>query len=298
MLPLDKRAALERIAGLSVRWCPFAVQRPGPVWKAGYPSLFLPGVPKLGEVKHSAEGGWAGAHSVLDGTARSSWQFTIGEYIEQHYPVDAYCWHGGDLDDDGGVRANIQLVGVEHLGMRPTPIDDTQVALSAKLSRWLMETNGYTLAVRGLGAGAWSLYEHNEVSDVPTACPSGRIRWPELMAQIGGGDMFVRFNRTSAHFAQQLTYQPGEHFMRLATDLEGLPTSAKVVELDVRIDQASKGELIMRDGDGNYADVIDRYVPRGVVKVIPDNTAERRVKFTVAKGSVRITLVGCVGYWL
>src|SRR3989304_5663863 len=90
--------------------CPFAVQRPGPGWKTGY-SWLPPTTRKRGEVKHSAEGWWPGIYSRLDGPDRASWHFTVAhDRLEQHYPVGALCWHAGDVDDDGGVAANAELV--------------------------------------------------------------------------------------------------------------------------------------------------------------------------------------------
>lgn len=169
-----------------MEWCPFAEIQLGPARKSGY-SAFLPGA-KRGEVKHSAEGGWVGLYSVLfDLDRRSSWHFTIGEHIEQHYPVSAHTWHAGDIGDDQGVRANIELVGIEHLGVAGTPLTERQTYLTTKLTRWLMETQGYSQATRwtqNAPGGVWLLTEHNQVSDDPTSCPSGRIPWAYILNQL------------------------------------------------------------------------------------------------------------------
>src|SRR3990167_3711596 len=108
---------------------PFAVWRPGPLAKVGYPGIGYRG-PKRGAVCHSAEGtSWDVMHDLIDSLARrASWQLTIGyDHIEQHYEYDYHCWHGGHTDDDGSVRANIDLVGIEGLGVAGGPLTPYQV---------------------------------------------------------------------------------------------------------------------------------------------------------------------------
>ena len=164
---------------MTTDFCPFAVQRPAPAWKQGY--SWLPAATrKRGEVKHSAEGYWPGIYSRLDGSDRASWHFTVGyDRLEQHYPVSALCWHGGDVGDDGGVSANAELVGVEHLGLAGQALTETQLELTVALSRWLHETQGWPGYERGR---EW--FEHREVSDSPTSCPSGRIPWAKLKEML------------------------------------------------------------------------------------------------------------------
>lgn len=172
------------------QWCPFAVRRPGHPDKVGY-SFAGELNPKRGAVDHSAEGFWHGIHLALDDpNRRASWQFTVGyDRIEQHYPLLANCWHGGDVDDDGGVSANIDLVGKEHLGVAGTPLTPSQVELSTKLDIWIMEQLGRSVWQRFDGwdpddGKTFLATEHNEVSDAPTACPSGRIPWDEKRRRI------------------------------------------------------------------------------------------------------------------
>ena len=167
---------------------PGAIWRPGPLWKVGYSFAGESG-PKRGDVKHSAEGWWAGIHSVLDGPAASSWQFTVGfDRVEQHYPSRAHCYHAGDTDDDGGVAANLDLVGIEHLG-KGTPLTPYQIEETAKLTYWLAEQEGRDIFERFDGwtpdeAGVWVLAEHKEVSNTWTACPSDRIPWPAVFREL------------------------------------------------------------------------------------------------------------------
>src|SRR3990167_4346589 len=168
-----------------ILWSPSADRRPGPAWKAGYAGGGIT-APKIGEVKHSAEGYWPGIYARLDGPDRASWHFTVGyDRIEQHYPLEWNCWHAGDVDPDGGVRANIDLVGVEHLGVAGQPLTPYQLDATTRITRWMMDACGYARATRASPAGGWLLREHNEVSDEGTSCPSGRIPWAEIMARIG-----------------------------------------------------------------------------------------------------------------
>lgn len=197
--------------------CPFAIWRPGPLEKIGYEALGLGWRgPKRGDVKHSAEGEWAGIYSVLDDlNRRASWQFTVGyDWIEQHYDWDVHCWHAGDVDDDGGVRANIDFVGIEHLGLAGTPLTPSQIAMTTRLTVWLANQNGRTRFARYPApnvSGWWLLAEHNQVSDVPTACPSGRVNWVQVMEILEDDvtqeevDRLKALNRTAAFFAQMAT---------------------------------------------------------------------------------------------
>lgn len=180
--------------------CPFAIWRPGAQGtdaKVGYPGG-VQGVPrehwmaapKRGEVKHDSVGPLDATLGVLDTHPINSWQFTVDDTgIYQHYPVDANCWHGNDTDPDDDVRANIDLVGVEHPreagGMALTTM---QLAYTTQLTAWLMETRGRGHATRGKSmtrhGAEWLLAEHNEVGNTPTACPSGRIPWDAIMTAI------------------------------------------------------------------------------------------------------------------
>lgn len=178
-----------------IKWAPFAVRRDGPSWKVGYSHVGEEG-PKSGDVKHSSEGGWGGAHSVLFGPVPLSWQFTVGyDRVEQHYPFTAYCWHAGDVDDDGGVSANLDLVGVEHLGKVGEPLTPYQVEMTVMISRFCAEqseTSGFARYSTQEGLqmleGVWMLVEHNEVSNWPTACPSDRVLWTPILQQLREGD--------------------------------------------------------------------------------------------------------------
>lgn len=174
-------------------WAPFATRRNGPAWKVGYSCAGETG-PKRGDVKHSAEGGWGGIHSVLSGSRQASWHFTVGyDRVEQHYPISAHCWHAGDTDNDGGVAANIDLVGIEHLGVAGEPLTPYQVKMTVEISRFCAKQSGRSRYERFDGwspdeRGLWLLVEHNEVSNQPTDCPSGRVPWASILQQLEEGE--------------------------------------------------------------------------------------------------------------
>ena len=157
-------------------WLDFCMRRDGPTQKIGY--AIGKTSPKRGEIKHSAEGGLAGIFSVLDNLANdASWQFTIAyDKIYQHYPVEANCWHGNDTDDDQNVRANIDLVGIEHLGKAGEPLTPYQIDATVALTVALAKLTGRT-PMRFPQQSGWTMAEHNELGNTPTACPSGRIPW-------------------------------------------------------------------------------------------------------------------------
>ena len=129
--------------------------------------------------------------SVLNGATDVSWHYSVMQNgrVLAHYPLLANCWHAGDSDPDGGVRANIDLVGVEHEGGGPgdesEPLTKEQLDSTIKLTRWMAEQFGRREFVRYPAQSEgnyWFLVEHNQVS--PTACPSGRIPWTKIQQRL------------------------------------------------------------------------------------------------------------------
>jgi N-acetyl-anhydromuramyl-L-alanine amidase AmpD len=178
---------------MTTLWMPEAVRFSGSDSKIGYD--FGSHGPKRGDVKHSAEGdNWSVMHALLTGPARKSWHFTIGyDRIEQHYPIDANCWHAGDADDDGAVNANRDLIGIEHLGVAGTPLTEWQIEATVRVTQFCADQWGFAKFGRYPVAGAiaqhiWTLAEHTELSDTYTACPSGRIPWDRIMTELEGDD--------------------------------------------------------------------------------------------------------------
>lgn len=168
-------------------WAPFATRRPGPRNKGGYSFAGFT-APKRGSVDHSAEGYSRDViHDILDGPRRACWHFTIGYgWVEQHYPLDWNCWHAGDADDDNGVVANVELIGKEHMGMVGDRLSAYQLDMSVRIDQWAADQMGTEGFARWPDQSfpVWTLCEHNEVSDTPTSCPSGRIPWNAKLALL------------------------------------------------------------------------------------------------------------------
>ena len=154
-------------------WYPDASRVLGPASKR------LPGAnPAAGVVCHSAEGYRAGLHAVLRETsgakARTAWHFSVMQdgSVEQHYPITAVLGHcadwGGDAD---GVDGNGTLVGIEHEGVAGEPLTEAQRESSVALVGWIARERGWIPERRK------TLWEHREISDTGTACPSDRIPW-------------------------------------------------------------------------------------------------------------------------
>jgi hypothetical protein len=162
-------------------WCPFATRHDGPAVKTS-------GVRAgKGAVLHSAEGPLAASFRILALTSgarpadwQKSWHFTVAQdgRLFQHYPLDVVTWHAGP-------KANPLYVGVEHEGVAGQPVAGPQLEASARLLRWISDVEGWGRFVRYPADGlAANLFEHNQF--MATACPSGRIPWPALLALLQG----------------------------------------------------------------------------------------------------------------
>lgn len=181
-------------------WMPGAIKVPGNPDKIGYQRLGFGAIgPKRGDVKHSAEG-WGAYLKFLVQTrlAIKSWHFTVltDGTKWQHYPINAHCWHAGDTDDDDDVRANIELVGIEHEGLAGTPLNAEQTQATTEITEFCADyferANAYARFPVQPSDG-WTLVEHTEVSNTFTACPSGRIPWDDILELLKVEDeMFAR----------------------------------------------------------------------------------------------------------
>ena len=165
--------------------CPFATWLPGPVWKVGY-TVFGRTSQKTGVVDHSAEGPLNATLAVLNGPRTASWQFTNDDDLYQHYDIDDVCWHAG-------YEANRTCVGVENTGTGP--LTERQYENLLRLHRWLREQDVLTVCERRV-----DLWEHNEF--MATDCPSGRIPWERLIADLEEAvtkDQFAHLRATEMH---------------------------------------------------------------------------------------------------
>ena len=182
---------------------PDAIKIPGHPDKVGYDAYGW-GVsgPMEGDVKHSAEG-WAKSLKSLvqDINRRASWHFSIltGGAIWQHYPINAFCWHSGDTDDDGAVRGNMELVGIEHEGLVGTPLTAEQTTATIAVTKFCAEhferDNSYA-RYPVMPADGWTLAEHNQISNSYTACPSDRVDWDAVLAGLVEEDKVYKLFQT------------------------------------------------------------------------------------------------------
>ena len=174
-------------------WMSDAIRVDGPADQVGYPEAYFS--PKRGDVKHSAVVNWGRA--IPNGNSDfGSWQFTVMKdgRIYQHYSADVNCWHAGDIDPDGGVSGNFDLIGIEHEGGAPPnysePLTNAQVGATVAITRWLAQTFGrHPVYSRYPDQRGWTLVEHRQVSNSPTACPSGRIPWSTILEALFEEDL-------------------------------------------------------------------------------------------------------------
>lgn len=137
-----------------------------------------------GIVGHSMEGSLAAAFGELDRLDRdASWHFSVAKDgdVYQHLDTGNISYASGSYD------ANRRFWSIEHEGVAGEPLTAPQTEATADLMGWL-------LAIKGLPAiRHQTMWEHREMvayGASPTACPSGRIPWTEIIAEIeGGGDM-------------------------------------------------------------------------------------------------------------
>ena len=154
-----------------IEFYPLAVQIPGPAWKQGY------GIPakrfSKGAMVHSAEGEWAGMLARLLSTDEVSWIFSIltSGVVIQHFPLSAICWHGGSR------YPNERWFGVECEGRAGEVLTPQQKTSLVNLLLWAKEQENWSYIKLEKYTG--TLGEHNWY--YPTACPSGRIPWQEII---------------------------------------------------------------------------------------------------------------------
>jgi len=151
-------------------WCPFAVAIPGPINKQAYDITTR--ISK-GAIVHSAEGEWAGMLGRLESTAQVSWHFSVLQsgVIVQAYPLSAVCWHGGSP------YPNERWVGIECEGRVGEVVSGAQLEALVGLLAWIYEQEHWPGFILKKDTG--TLHEHNWY--FPTACPSGRIPWTEVI---------------------------------------------------------------------------------------------------------------------
>lgn len=174
-------------------WFDFAEKHPGPVDK-----VYSQPNAAMGYVPHSAVGVYAGWLGRLYSTARdAAGRYTpyaaasvhgfilYNGHVIQHYAITASCWASG------APFPNTNFIAFENEGgFNPEnePLTDAQVDSNVRIIRELSQLKGWNPTrpthPRDIGA---NLYEHTEMTrfgSAPTACPSGRIPWPRILAEL------------------------------------------------------------------------------------------------------------------
>jgi len=162
-------------------WYPQAVIEAGPTAKQQAGTN-----PAAGVVLHSAVGFKSGLLQELrrpTSERTAAWHFSVLQdgTVLQHYPLTAVLWHCSDgPSDKDGVDGNGTLIGIEHEGgFDPTnePLTPAQRSASVALVLWIAGVGGWTPS----RTTNKTLFEHKEIADKPTECPSGRIPWPAYL---------------------------------------------------------------------------------------------------------------------
>jgi LysM repeat protein len=177
-------------------WLDWAVRAPGPEDK-----VYAAANSAIGYVPHSAVGFYSGWASRLFATnRRPDGRYTANAAVSvhgwiaydgsvtQHYPLNASCWASGSE------YPNTNFVAFENEGgFNPTdePLTPAQVQSNVRIIRDLAQWRGWQGFRRPADAQdtTANLYEHRECvrwGSEPTACPSGRIPWDRILAELSG----------------------------------------------------------------------------------------------------------------
>ena len=153
-------------------WYPKAIRLDGPPAKHGYNGIYVR--QHKGAIYHSMEGRWQDALSRLMSSDKVSWHLSLtyeGLWL-QHYALTDVLWHGGCTFAG-------MLGAVECEGRVGEPLTRAQVRELAEFTAWQAENEDWPSIERHV-----TLFEHWEMAAygaAPTACPSGRIPWEEVI---------------------------------------------------------------------------------------------------------------------
>lgn len=158
-------------------WLDWAIKMPASWQKTN------PGVnPAKGIFLHSAEGY---APHLLDLAVGGplSWHLSnlMDGKLYQHYPFTTRCWHAG-------AGPNQSYIGMENEGKVPEnpTLTDLQVSNAIHVIDDLSKWKGWK-PVRSADPALQTLWEHKEaplIGGLPSACPSGRIPWDKILAEL------------------------------------------------------------------------------------------------------------------
>jgi hypothetical protein len=155
-----------------IEWYPKATRFDGPPAKHGYNGIYIR--QHKGAIYHSMEGRWQDALSRLMSSDKVSWHLSLtyeGLWF-QHYALSDVLWHGGCTFAG-------MLAAIECEGRVGEPLTRAQVRELAEFTAWQAENEDWPSIERHV-----TLFEHREMAAygaAPTACPSGRIPWEEVI---------------------------------------------------------------------------------------------------------------------
>lgn len=165
-------------------WFSWAIRDEGPSNKTNPGTNTIRGV-----VPHSAEGYWPHLQDLLHSQARrASWfgsNLKDGRFF-QHYSIYARTW------TSGAGYPNNNFVAWENEGVAGEGFTEGQIANCVRIIEELSALKGWE-PVRPVKPGdlGATLYEHNECvrwGAEPTACPSGRVPWYEILRRLNEED--------------------------------------------------------------------------------------------------------------
>lgn len=137
----------------------------------------------MGIVAHSMEGGLAAAFGELDRADRqASWHFSVSKSgaVWQHIDTVNISYASGSY------QANKRFWSIEHEGRAGEPLTEAQRLATMAVMGWLLEQKNLKPIRKE------TLWEHREMMQfgaAATACPSGRIPWNEIIAELEEDDI-------------------------------------------------------------------------------------------------------------
>lgn len=280
-------------------WIDWAIRKPGPANKVNAGTNQVYGI-----FLHSAEGYEQGLWSQL-ANAPVSWHLTnlFDGRLYQHYPLTARCWHA--------TAANQSYVGMEHEGrvlVEPT-LTDAQIRTAVKVIQEI-KAKYIWLARRPNSAidTSHTLWEHKEVVRLggsSSACPSGRIPWQTILAQLQQPPPQQEEGNMIDH-SRVVEWWNGRHLEDgniggIYRDVNNfdLPPEAKRVRIGVYLTNGvgdGSGYMRFFNANGSEASPIG-WGQKPIYAESDVSLSDEGVTFKVEGGYVDVAVLRCLGYW-
>jgi hypothetical protein len=144
----------------------------------------------------------------------------------QHYPLTASCWASGSRP------ANTRGVAFEIEGGAPgneaEPLTSAQneslARILSEIAAWKGVSNGYWRRPDGAQDLGATLYEHRECTrfgSAPTACPSNRVSWHEVLGRLAGVATKTQGDGWRSEAPYQVLYSYSVPVLRVGGGLPG-----------------------------------------------------------------------------